>query len=240
MRRTLVAVLSLVPLLFLACGGSKGTPTAPSTPPPTPTKIISVSGDLSFGTVNLGSSADRSMTITNGGNTALTVTSISVTGASGTLTASWTSGTIAAGTTQNVTVRFTPTADQSYSGVMTVGCDSTSGNNTINWSGRGFNSAPLWTKTGVGDTVFDMPTTISRVKITGDYTSHSSNFIVHIGGHYVVNELLGTSWGQTHFEGTYLTTGGVTEILSSSGVSWSFTEVRSSGLAPGFKGLVDR
>jgi hypothetical protein len=74
--------------------------------------------------------------------------------------------------------------------------------------------------------VFDMPTYVTRVRITGSYSGYSSNFIVHIGGRSVVNELLGTGWGPTTFDGTYATSGGVTETLHSSGVAWSFTEVR--------------
>ena len=101
----------------------------------------------------------------------------------------------------------------------------------------------VWSRSGVGDNVFDMPTYISRVKITGSYTGNSSNFIVYIGGDLIVNELLGTVWGQTSFSGTYLTTGGVVEIKYSSGVSWSFTEVpvtteltNPAGNIPNFKG----
>jgi uncharacterized protein YjdB len=101
----------------------------------------------------------------------------------------------------------------------------------------------VWSMSGVGDDVFDMPTYVSRVKITGTYTGYSSNFIVHIGGDHIVNELLGTDWGQTYFSGTYITTGGVVEILYSSGVSWSFTEVpvtaeisNTAGNIPNFKG----
>jgi hypothetical protein len=86
----------------------------------------------------------------------------------------------------------------------------------------------IFTVTGSGDNVFDMPTAVTRVKITGDYPSRSSNFIVKIGGRLVVNEILGTSSIAVgpHFEGTYVTTGGVVEITNSSGVVWTFTEIR--------------
>jgi hypothetical protein len=83
-----------------------------------------------------------------------------------------------------------------------------------------------WSSCGTGDTVFDMPTRVERVKIAADYSEHSSNFIAHIGGDLVVNELIGTGFDSTHFEGTYLTDGGVAEITHSSGVRWCFTEVR--------------
>jgi hypothetical protein len=84
----------------------------------------------------------------------------------------------------------------------------------------------VWTVSGQGDMVFDMPTYVSRVRIIGTYTGYSSNFIVHVGGQYLVNELLGTAWGTTRYDGTLLTIGGLVEIVHSSGVSWSFTEVR--------------
>jgi hypothetical protein len=55
----------------------------------------------------------------------------------------------------------------------------------------------------------------------------SSNFIVRIGGRLTVNELLGAGWNQTRYDGTLLTGGGgVVSITNSSGVNWSFEEVR--------------
>lgn len=79
---------------------------------------------------------------------------------------------------------------------------------------------------GTGDTVFDMPTYFTRIRVTGTYTGNSSNFIVYVAGRLLVNELLGRAWNTTVFDGTYLTSGGVTEIKLSSGVAWTFTEVR--------------
>lgn len=74
-----------------------------------------------------------------------------------------------------------------------------------------------------------MPTTISRIHITGDYGGYCENFIVHIGGRGVVNEILGTCPVATtgrHYDAIALTVGGVVEIVDSSGVAWTFTEVR--------------
>jgi hypothetical protein len=86
--------------------------------------------------------------------------------------------------------------------------------------------ATLFTRSGVGNTVFDMPTYVSRARIAGTYTGSSSNFIVKIGGRLIVNELVGTSFGQTRYEGTHLVDGGVVAIENSTGVSWSISEVR--------------
>jgi hypothetical protein len=51
--------------------------------------------------------------------------------------ASWTSGTIAAGGSQVVTITFSPTAVGSYAGTLTVNSDRTDGTNTIGVSGTG-------------------------------------------------------------------------------------------------------
>ena len=88
---------------------------------------------------------------------------------------------------------------------------------------------PLWSNAGTGDTVFDMPRSVARVRVIGTYTAHSSNFIVWIDKPrtLLVNELLGTGWGRTTYDGILLTEGGgIVSIESSSGVVWSFTEVR--------------
>lgn len=224
MKRLIAALV--LSIFASSCGSS--SPTAPSTPPATQTRIITVSGNLAFENVNIGATADRTFTIGNSGTGTLTFTSLSCSGGTGTVgyTASPTSGTVAPGSTVNVNVHFAPTIGQFYSCVLSVVGDQTSGGAAINVSGTGINNAPIFSRSGSGDTVFDMPTSVTRIRIQADYGAFSSNFIVHIGGNHIVNELLGTSWGKTHFDGTYLTTGGVVEITNSSGVSWSFVEVR--------------
>ena len=98
-----------------------------------PTRIISVSGNLAFGNVTVNSSAQSTMTINNTGNSTMTVSSIGYpSGFSG----SW-SGTIVAGSSQDVTVTFSPTSATSYGGTVTVYSDMTSGVNTISASGTG-------------------------------------------------------------------------------------------------------
>ncbi len=134
MRSRTVIIMAL---LSAACGGggSSSTPTAPTpTPPAAPTRIVALSGDLAFGSVAVGQSAERTLTIRNTGNATLTVTGM--TGPSG-YSASWTSGAISAGGSQAVTIRFSPLAPQSYAGTLTVNGDQTSGTNTIAISGTG-------------------------------------------------------------------------------------------------------
>lgn len=133
--RSPVRLLPALLLPFtLACGGGDSSPTGPSgTPAPSsPTRVIAVSGNLSFGDVAVGSQRDASFTIANTGTSTLTVSGLSVSGGlASQLAASWTSGAIAPGATQTVTIRFQPTTAGSYSGTVTVNGDQTSGNNTL-------------------------------------------------------------------------------------------------------------
>jgi hypothetical protein len=96
-----------------------------------------------------------------------------------------------------------------------------------------------WSKSGIGNAVFYMPLYVARVHIVGVYTGVSSFFVVHVGRCAIVEDLLGTGGLRTRSEGSYLVipagntpprteADGRVEILDSPGVSWSFTEDRSS------------
>ncbi len=101
-----------------------------------PTKIINLSmNNPAFGNVTVGSGSTKTMTISNTGDSPLTVTSISYSYPAD-FSGNW-SGTIPAGGSQNVIVTFSPTAVFSYNGTLTVNSDRTSGMNTIAISGTG-------------------------------------------------------------------------------------------------------
>lgn len=116
----------------IGCGDSS-SPTAPSSPTPAAaTRILGITGNLAFGNVNVGGSAERTMTLTNTGSSALTVSGMTVSGGIADFaTASWTRGVIQAGTSQNVLLRVEPSAAGNFSGTVTVNGDQTSGVNTI-------------------------------------------------------------------------------------------------------------
>lgn len=220
----------LLTLTVAACGSK--SPTSPSTTPPpttTQTRVISLEGTLDFGAIQINQSFSATLRIHNSGTAQLTVTSLTGPNTAN-FSASWTSGTIPAGSSQAVTIRFSPTAPQSYGGTLTVNADHTSGTNTIQIAGRGsLDGIPIFTRSGTGDTVIDgMPSYVTRVRVIGTYTRNSSNFVVRVNGRLLVNELLGTGWGTTRYDGTLLLPAGAgtIEITISSGVVWSITEVR--------------
>lgn len=225
-RRLVVSVALM--LVTAACG--KDSPTAPSTPSQqTATRIIRLGGNLNFGNVIVGQEPpDGLLTVTNEGTAVLNVTGISGPCGGGAMSVvGSTAFGVAPRQTVNVTVRFRPTAVQSCTGSITVASDATSGSNSIQVVAAGVAPPrPTFTRSGVGDTVFDMPADVARVRIIGIYNGYSSNFIVRIGGRLIVNELIGDGWGSRRYDGTLLTGGGgVVSITSSSGVQWSFEEV---------------
>jgi sugar lactone lactonase YvrE len=98
---------------------------------------IGLSGNLAFGNVYAGSTAIRTLTISNVGTSALTVSSVSC---SLGFTGDWSGGTIPAGSSQNVTITFAPTAAKSYSGSVSVSSSQPSDYNSIPISGLGIKS----------------------------------------------------------------------------------------------------
>ena len=222
LRACLLAVL----VATSACGDK--SPTAPTPPPPpAATRIIALQGNMSFGDVGVGATETRELRISNTGTEALNVTGMTITsGISSVYTSSWTNGTLAPGASQVAIVRFTPAAIQDYNGTLTINANQTGGQNTINFTGRGvFPDRPLFARSGAGNTVFDLPPAVSRMLIRGRWTGRdTSNFIVHLDGRSLINEILRTS---INYEGVHAINGGRTiEIVSSGAIEWSFQEIR--------------
>jgi hypothetical protein len=180
---------------------------------------------MNFGTIYIGSSFEATLRIYNDGNEALNITGMTGPGAGSVVSASWTSGTIAPGTSQTSTLRFTPTTPQTYTGTLTVNGNQTSGTNTVPFSAIGeYPPRPPFSRSGSGNTVFDMPPGVTRLLIRGRWTGRdNSNFIVHVGGRTVVNEILRTS---ITYEGVHAVSGTTVEIVNSGAIEWSFQEIQ--------------
>jgi len=148
MFRRCVQIVAVCSIGFAACSGNGsggGNPSGPTPPTPTVTRVIGLSGNLAFGSLEVFRTATSTLTITNTGNSTLTVTGITLPAG---FTVNFLSGTIAAGGSQNVTVTFAPTAVGIQGGTLTVSGDQTSGTNTIAVSGAGAppaNRAPVIT-----------------------------------------------------------------------------------------------
>lgn len=166
-----VACLCL--LTLVGCSSSSpNTPTPTPTPTPAVTRIIQLGGSLNFGDVTVGQSAERSLSISNTGNSTLTVTGIQ--GPCGSqFTSTFISGAIGAGATQNATVRFNPTTVANCSGTVTVVADHTSGTNTIPITANAVAAARTMTGTWTGSWstyTFTMVLTQTGTIVTGTYS----------------------------------------------------------------------
>jgi HYDIN/CFA65/VesB family protein len=107
----------------------------------TPTRIISLSGPVAFGNVEVGSSKTATLTVSNTGNSTLTFTSIGGGFAETTVTPP-TSGTIAAGGSRDLIFRFAPLSAGGRTATITINADHMSGNNATSMTGTGVATAP--------------------------------------------------------------------------------------------------
>jgi hypothetical protein len=227
---------TIVSLVLAGCGGG-GTPSGPS---PT-TRVIGLSGDLTFGTVNVGTSKSRTLTISDTGNGTLSFSHVfpSV-GNAADFSVTPALGNVPAGTSVTVTLTYSPTVAQTLSGVVTVTTDATEGANTLPFSATAVVTGPLFTMSGTGNSTFAIPVSVTRLHIVGTFSGFASNFQVWSGAsggkcgqvfnnacHLLVNDLIGTAFANATSDNTLDTLGGLEiNILFSAGVQWTVTEVR--------------
>ncbi len=98
------------------------------------TKIILISGDLSFDDITVNEYISKTFTIKNDGTGPVNISNIvSPQGFS----VDWLGGTIESGRSQQVNVKFTPTEPRFYSGQIKIQSDASTSLNTIQVSGKG-------------------------------------------------------------------------------------------------------
>jgi hypothetical protein len=94
-------------------------------------RIIVLTGNLSFGSIGVNATANRTLSIRNTGTGNLSVTGITYPG--GGFSGNW-SGLIAPNATQNVTVSFRPATEGNFTGNISVNSNASSGNSIIPFS----------------------------------------------------------------------------------------------------------
>jgi hypothetical protein len=203
MKRLIV----LVALFAAGCGSSSTAPTAPPVVTPPVAQTFTLNGTVTSTTG--GPVSGALVRVVDGANAGKSTTTTS--GGAYSL-----AGLAVAGQTVNASAT-------NY--VATSKGVSTTSNQTLDFQ---LAPTPIFTQSGVGDNVFSIPSTVSKVRIQGTPSTACQNFVVKINGSLVVNVILGTcsvADTKTH-DGTYLISGGTVQITISSGVSWNFTEVR--------------
>ncbi len=195
--------LSIFFCLVISCG-KNSTPTTPTPPAPKPATVVSISVTSAHKLLVVGNTEQMTAVATMSDNTTKTPTGTWSSNVPSVMSVNQ-SGLVTALSVGGANIFFVET-----SGVQ---------------GDKRMDTRIAWSKSGSGDNVFDMPTYVSRVHVIGTYTGYTSNFIVWVGTQLLVNELLGTGWGTTKYDGTLLTAGGTVQITNSSGVTWSFTEV---------------
>lgn len=207
MRLMKLALMSLV-LSLPACG--KDSPTGPSSTPPAtqPPGPVALAGTVTAAAGAGGRISGATVAVLDGAN-------------AGRMTTTNASGEYRLENLAQANANVSASATGFLSANLGVFVDGTAQLNFVL-------QPVLFARSGVGDTVFDMPIYVRRIRIQGFYGGRCENFIVRIARRLIVNVILGNcSVAQGRdFDGTYLTTGGVVEIVGSSGVQWTFTEVR--------------
>jgi hypothetical protein len=134
---------------------------------------------LAFGSVNLGSSSIMSVTFTNGGNSSITISAVSLSGAGYTASGVSTGQILTAGQTATLNVTFTPASTGSLPGSVSVTSNASNSPAAITLSGTGVqpvsHSVTLtWTASAPAVSGYNVyRSTISG----GPYTKLNSSFI---------------------------------------------------------------
>jgi hypothetical protein len=137
--------------LSIAGNASNGTPsvTLVGTGTPVPAPISSLNTTtLAFGTATLGAAVSQSLTLTNSGNAALSISSVAISGSSAFAVASNNCGaTLAASATCTVVINFTPALVSAVSGSLVMTDNASGSPRSVTLSGTGTSSPtaqPRW------------------------------------------------------------------------------------------------
>ena len=125
---------------------------------------------LSFGNVNVGANGSSSVALTNNGNSNVTISGVSVSGAGFNVSGVASGTTLSPGQTASLNASFDPTASGSVTGSISVASNATNSPATVSLSGTGVQqsaSFPAWVMSSlarVGKT--DAPSTASSISLS--------------------------------------------------------------------------
>ncbi|MBX2842469.1 MAG: choice-of-anchor D domain-containing protein, partial [Flammeovirgaceae bacterium] len=105
-----------------------------------PDQTIELFGDLSFGSLDVQSSLSKTLTITNSGTNILKIEKLSF--STPEFSGNW-SGEIAGGSSQNISVVFSPPIEGTFEGTVEVISDAVNGNVSLGITGEGVVQKPL-------------------------------------------------------------------------------------------------
>jgi hypothetical protein len=109
----------------------------------TATKLLGLStSSLNFGNVNVGSNSSLTATLTNNGNTNVTLSGVNVTGGGFSASGISSGEVLAPNQSVTVTVTFAPGTAGAMSGNVSIASDATNSPSTINVSGTGVSVTP--------------------------------------------------------------------------------------------------
>ncbi|MGE0448440.1 MAG: carboxypeptidase-like regulatory domain-containing protein [Vicinamibacterales bacterium] len=211
MRRLALALI--VAAGVSACSGNSVTsPSSGGPGQPTPDATYTLTGQVKLGVSNSGISA-ATVTIEDGPNAGKSAVTDGV--------GHYEISGLTAGV---MTATATATGHVPSSQAVTVAAEDHE--STVNWP---LMPTQAWTRSGAGDTVFQMPGYFSQVRIQGAPHTECEDFVVKLAGRVIVNTILGTcAEAQARiYDALHVTDGGGTvEIVSSTAIDWAFNEQR--------------
>src|SRR5262249_10519664 len=144
-RRKLVLITITAAIAFLGgiltgCGttGDASTAAAPPPPPPPPPGLNVSPTNWSFGQVAVGSSDSKSVTLSNIGNTTVSISAANVSGSGYTVSGITFPKSVVAGASTTATINFGPSAPGSSTGSVSFVSDASNSPTVISLSGSGF------------------------------------------------------------------------------------------------------
>lgn len=140
LERSLGALLLVTLMTFLvACQGVSAGPSIQQSPQGSTLSLTN--GTLNFGNVTVGTTATLSVTATNSGPAAVTVSSVSISTQFFKLVAPSLPITVPSGQSTTVTVTFSPNATGTFNAIATITSDASNATSNVNLTGVGVSTA---------------------------------------------------------------------------------------------------